>query len=164
MDFLPNWNLMHIKDVQINDGNDYNRLLTDPTFWNNLKYDKVLIFQHDSMILREGVEEFLDYSYVGAPWKSDAPWAMPDRRGGNGGISVRDVRAHQRLLSHQRWSHNQGNEDVFFSKNLTHVAPYEVCAKFGVETEFKLGTFSYHAIDKHLTPDECNQIMTQYDT
>jgi len=162
MDYLPNWNLMHISDVPIKNGHDYNALMTDYQFWANLRYDKVLIFQHDSMILREGIEEFLDYSYVGSPWKADAPWNTKDRRGGNGGFSIRDVKEHVKILSRLRYSPNQGNEDVFYSQNLTNVAPYEVCVKFGVETEFKLGALGYHAIDKHLTENECSQIINQY--
>lgn len=162
MDFLPGWNLKHIHDVKINSGHDYNRLLTDHLFWERLPYDKVLIFQHDSMMLKEIPDDMLQYSYVGAPWFPNAPWATPDRRGGNGGISIRDVKAHIELTANRRWTPNEGNEDVWFSHNLPNVAPYEICSKFGVETEFKLGTCTYHAIDKHLTREQCEQIKTQY--
>jgi hypothetical protein len=163
MDYLPGWNLKHIKDVNISNGGDYNKLLTDYEFWSNLHFDKILFFQHDSGILRTFDDDFLDYSYVGSPWKADAPWNTKDRRGGNGGISVRDVKEHRKLLSHKHWTPNQGNEDVFYSHNLPNVAPYEICVKFGVETEFKLGTFCHHAIDKHLTSEQCNHILNQYE-
>ena len=163
MAFLPGWDLKHINSESITNGHDYNKILTDYQFWAGLPYDKVLIFQHDSMILRPLDEEFLDYSYVGAPWKADAPWARKDRSGGNGGISIRDVKDHIKLLSTRHYNPSRdGNEDVFFTHNLPNVAPYEICSKFGVETEFKLGTFSYHAIEKYLTGDECYQIKTQY--
>ena len=163
MDFLPGWDLRKIDNIPISSGHDYNRLLTNPSFWSVLPYDKVLIFQHDSMILKEIPEEFLEYDFVGAPWKSDAPWNTPDRRGGNGGISIRDVEAHKLLLSNYPFQPINGNEDVWYSHNLKNVAPYEICSKFGVETEFKLGTCTYHAIQKHLTNDQCNQIITQYE-
>ena len=163
MDFLPDWDLKQINDIPINNGHDYNRVLTDYQFWANLQYDKVLIFQHDSMMLKKIPDEFLNYSYVGAPWKANAPWNTTDRRGGNGGISIRDVKAHRLFTSNNHYNPSKGNEDVWFSNNLPNVAPYEICCKFGVETEFKLDTCTYHAIDKHLTKDEYNQIRTQYE-
>jgi hypothetical protein len=164
MAFLPGWNLLWFSEHKINDGNDYNKILTDYKFWSELDYDKVLIFQHDSMLLKEIPESMLKYDYVGAPWKKSAPWARKDRAGGNGGLSIRDVNAHRMLLSHTHWNSRYGNEDVFFSNKLHNVAPFDVCSKFSVETEFKLGTVGYHAIDKHLTKDECNQIKTQYES
>jgi hypothetical protein len=54
------------------------------------------------------------------------------------------------------------NEDVFFSCFVKEVAPREVCEKFACETEFRLGTFGYHAIDEWLTAEECKQIKEQY--
>ena len=163
MDFLPDWDLKHISNLRINSASDYNRILTDYLFWEKLDYEKAFIFQHDSMMLKEIPDYMLEYSYVGAPWKADAPWNTPDRRGGNGGISIRDVEAHRLLTTVQRYNPSLMNEDVWFSHNLPNVAPYEICSKFGVETEFKLGTCTYHAIDNHLTPEQCNQIITQYE-
>lgn len=164
MSFLEGWDLVHISDVDIKNGSDYNKLITSYAFWDNLHYDKILIFQHDSMILRAGAEDFLDYSYVGAPWEAKAPWNTKDRRGGNGGISIRDVKDHKTLVSQKLYDQNKhGNEDVFFSHYLHNVAPYNVCVNFSVETEYKLGTLAYHAIDKYLTKDQCHNIITQYD-
>ena len=162
MAFLPGWDHLWFNRYSINDANDYNIILTDYQFWANLDYDKVLIFQHDSMMLKEIPENMLNYSYVGAPWYDGAPWANKDRSGGNGGLSIRDVNAHKMLLSTRHWNSKEGNEDVFFSHHLKNVAPYEVCSKFSVETEFKLGTVGYHAIDKYLSENECKQIKTQY--
>lgn len=161
--YLPDFDLKWYKDYDIKTPYDYNHILTDYSFWASLEYDKVLIFQHDSMILRELDEDFYNYSYIGAPWRKEAPWARKDRAGGNGGISLRDVKEHVKLLSHTHYNSGMGNEDVFFTHNLPNVAPYEVCARFGVETEYKLGTCTYHAIEKHLTGEECFQIKKQYE-
>ena len=163
MDFLPGWDLKKFHDYKIDNGNDYNLILTDYQFWANLNYDKVLIFQHDSMLLRGLDENMLDYSYIGAPWKASAPWARVDRAGGNGGLSIRDVNAHRTFLRRNHYDARFGNEDVWFTHNLENVAPYEICSKFSVETEFKLGTVGYHQIEAHLKLDECNQIKTQYE-
>jgi hypothetical protein len=163
MKFLPGWDLLNFNRYDIKNGEDYNKILTSYKFWANLKYDVALVFQHDSMLLKEIPESMLKYDYVGAPWFDGAPWARKDRAGGNGGLSLRSVNAHRMLLSHTHWNNRYGNEDVFFSNKLHNVAPFNVCSKFSVETEFKLGTVGYHAIDKHLTKDECEKIKNQYE-
>ena len=162
MKYLPGWDLEWIKDVPIQNGHDYNRYLTSFEFWNRFSEDKILIFQHDSRLLKEIPDEFFEYSYVGAPWKQDAPWSRYDRAGGNGGISIRGVKAHKWILTNHWWNSSKGNEDVFYVHRLENVAPYEVCKRFSVETEFQLGTCAWHAIDKHLSLSECIKIKTQY--
>lgn len=164
MKFLPGWELIQLKKVCIKSRNDYNRLLTNYLFWAEFaEFKKVLIFQHDSEIFKPLDKEFLNYSYVGAPWFKGAKWETKDRRGGNGGLSIRDVESHYKLTKTLYFDANKYiNEDIYFSRNLPDVAPYEVCKKFSVETEFCLGTFGAHAIDKHLTKEQCEQIRNQY--
>jgi len=162
MDFLPGWECEHISDIKFETGSEYQYYLLSVNFWKRLKYDKVLFFQCDSEILREGIDEFMCYSYVGAPWKSSFPGNTSDRRGGNGGISIRDVSAHIEVLENKKRP-PKTNEDVWFSHNLSDVAPHEVCKRFSVESDFQLGSMCAHAIDKHLTIDQCLQVRTQYD-
>jgi hypothetical protein len=161
MDHLQGFDLIHYSDMIINSGHDYNNLIASPKFW-EIDYDKIVIFQHDSGILRNGIDEFLDWDYVGSPWKVTANWARIDRAGGNGGLSVRDVKAHQDLLKIKKYDAKYGNEDVFFTHNLQNVAPYSVCVKFGVETEYQLGTYGWHAIDKHMSLTDTFKIKMQY--
>ena len=160
MDKLPGWDLIHYDNMIINNGMDYNRIIADPQFW-EIDYDKVLIFQHDSGLLKKGADEFLDWDYVGAPWKASASWARHDRAGGNGGLSIRDVKAHRELLKVKQYDPGM-NEDVWFVHNLKNVAPFDVCQKFACETEYFLGTVGYHAIDKYLSLSQCIDIKTQY--
>ena len=163
MDYLPGWNLVHWDEAELRTAQDYNLLLTQQRFWKYfLKYDRVLIFQHDSGLLRKGIEEFLEWEYVGAPWKPEAPWARKDRKGGNGGLSIRCPKKSLNLIERFPYHPRMGNEDVYFSHYLERVAPYEVCRRFSVETVFELGTLAYHAIDKYLTPEQQKDIMNQY--
>jgi hypothetical protein len=158
--FLSNeWEVIHIKNIQINDIRDYNNLLTSKSFWLNIPYDNILIFQSDSMLLRNGIEEFLEYDYVGAPWKFQ-------NHGGNGGLSLRNKNAMIDILNKYPYNGYQ-NEDVYFSNvlnvmNKYKLAPREVCMKFSCETIFQLGTLGEHAIDKYLTEEECKLIRNQY--
>lgn len=146
-----------IKTIQ-----QYNEVLTSVEFWSKLlDYDKVLIFQHDSMLLRKGIQEFMGYDYVGAPWKFQD-------HGGNGGLSIRNPKAMLACIEKQPWNPKIGNEDVYFSNLLKDMpeyklAPREVCRKFSCESIFQLGTLGYHAIDKYLTDEEVIQIKTQYE-
>ena len=166
--YLPEWEVSH-ESPAIHNGHDYNRLLTGKDFWQRYaEYHRVLLFQHDSAILRYGIEEFLEYDYVGAPWRPDAPWGRADRRGGNGGFSIRNPRMMLAVLNKFNYNESQhGNEDVFFVHRLDRVggniAPLEVCSRFACETIFKLGTFGYHAVYNHVSELEFKQITQQYD-
>lgn len=158
--FIPkDWPVYWIKNEVINNQHDYNKLLTSKRFWRVMP-DKVLIFQHDSMLLRTGIEEFLEWDYVGAPWKFQ-------EHGGNGGLSIRDKKAMLHVIDSIEWSPQLGNEDVYFcnfliAQSASKLAPREVCEKFSCESIFKLGTLGYHAIDKYLTPEQVTQIKCQY--
>lgn len=151
--------IIHKVGVDINE-KYYNILLTSKAFWEALDYERVLIFQHDSGVLRKGIEEFLQWDYIGAPWKFQA-------HGGNGGLSIRNPKTMLEIISYTGYDQRVcGNEDVYFCNYMKalrrNLAPREVCEKFSVESIFKLGTWGYHAIEKHFSKQLCNQIKTQY--
>ena len=58
-------------------------LLTSVWFYEqiNATANKILIFQTDSCLLKEGIDKFIDYDYIGAPW------AHYNNEVGNGGFS-----------------------------------------------------------------------------
>ena len=168
MAHLDGWDLDVVSSHVIINSYDYNALLTAPFFWENyVDYERILIFQHDSMLMRSGIEEFLEWDYVGAPWFETAPWARKDRKGGNGGLSLRNPLAMLDCLRSFNYNSAAGNEDVFYVHNLDRcgwkVAPFEVCERFSCETIFTLKTIGWHQIDKHLTPDQISEIKHQYD-
>lgn len=159
MKFLPDYTKLYvINDVPVSNIEDYNKLLTSVEFWHGIKEENILIFQSDSALLRTGIEEFYQWSYVGAPWKFQY-------NGGNGGLSFRKKSAMLYVLEH--FNRKEGvNEDIFFcnclqacSKNL---APRSVCLQFSCETIYQKGTLGYHAIEKYLSTEEINQIKNQY--
>lgn len=144
----------------INNLPDYNRLLTSIDFW-EFEDDEVLIFQADSMLLRDGIEEFYGYDFIGAPIKNIAFPAM------NGGLSLRSQSAMIKCINHRPWNPSLGNEDIYFCHVLQEIGGSlpgkEVASKFSVETIFNLGSLGYHACDKYLTVEQVKQIKTQYD-
>lgn len=141
--------------------NAYNKLLVSPGFWQYLaeKYpSRVLLFQHDSLLLRDGVESFLRYDYVGAPWKFQD-------YGGNGGLSLRNPTKMLDVI--KKFSCPAGmNEDVFFSNHLLQVggrlASRETCSRFSVESIFQLDTMGLHDVEEWLSDQEVEQIYNQY--
>lgn len=154
-------NYVWYKDDTINSISDYNKLLTSVEFWEKFAEEKVLIIQHDSGILREGIEEYLQYDFIGAPIKHiDFPCM-------NGGLSLRSTEAMIRCIKDTPYnSAIHGNEDIYFCKQLQklggNLPTKEVAQSFSVETIYGLGSLGYHAMDKYLTKQQCETILNQY--
>lgn len=139
----------------------YNKTLTDIRFWESLPFDKVLIFQQDSGLLREGIEEFYEYDFVGAPLYHIPFPCM------NGGLSIRDRQAMISCIKDTPYNPNiHGNEDIYFCKQLQKIGgklpTKEKARLFSVETIYGLGSLGYHAIEKWHTPEKCETILNQY--
>jgi len=142
---------------------DYNFLFASADFYDNfLDYDRILVCHQDSGLLREGIEEFLEWDYIGAPWKFQ-------QHGGNGGLSLRNPRVMKSICKIFTYTRSQGNEDVFFSNimkqhNIGKLAPREECSKFSCETIFQLGTLGYHGIELYSKnqPHTVDEILNQY--
>lgn len=167
MAFLPGWDLRKIDNIKISNGHDYNRILTNPSFWSVLPYDKVLIFQHDSLLLREGIDEFLEYDFIGAPIDPVRNFPFPAM---NGGLSLRTPKAmieclDKKHISTTRYANH--NEDIYFSYICNglgfNIPDFETARMFSVETIYGLGSLGLHQIDSYLTKEQCQQIRTQYE-
>jgi hypothetical protein len=173
--------IITILENEINNAFDYSELLTNINFWKNLNCDKVLIFQSDSGLLSSGIERFEVYDWVGAPWKEsglknhineislaysdreymnfDEPWFS----GSNGGLSIRSVGKMIECIEKYPWIGY--NEDIYFCTCLLKLGANmsrEINYKFSVETEYRLGSIGYHAIDKWLSESEVYKIKNQY--
>ena len=60
---MKKWGNIHFEKMGVDNITkiEYNNLLKSSDFWKRVKGDKVLIFQSDAILLREGIEEFLKY-------------------------------------------------------------------------------------------------------
>ena len=61
--FIPkSWDVLHIQPpyaggiYYIKTPRVYNSILTNPNFWRGARYDRVLIFQQDTGLLKDGIE------------------------------------------------------------------------------------------------------------
>jgi len=153
--YLPNdWEIIHIKPpyengiYSLRSASDYNRVLTNPSFWRGCTFDRVLIFQHDSGLLRDGIEEFLEWDFIGS-WIDHIPGCM------NGGLSIRNPKLMHDICVNTPYKGMalHGNEDIYFCNEMRKLGiempDKETCNKFAVETEFALGSVGYHAINKY---------------
>ena len=119
----------------------YSRLLTSPFFYEPfLAFDYILIYQLDAFVFYDALEYFcrLDYDYIGAAWSiSWSGFKAP--RVGNGGFSLRKVKACYNLLRKNFLPAKNLLEDAFFaicgaSDELDfHIAPVEVADLFSME-------------------------------
>lgn len=136
---------------------EYNALLTSTSFWEKIPHEKILIFQHDSGLLKPGIEEFLEWDYVGSP--------IPNTHTQNGGLSIRSKSVMLNILQDNKRQGHQ-HEDTFFCsyiKKYGKLAPPDVSKKFSCEMSFRLGTLGYHAIDRYMNKHQCNLVRRQYE-
>ena len=74
-----------------------------PTFYDNIPTETFLIFQTDSIILRENkdkIYDFIKYDYVGAPWPKTMD-ILGKMEVGNGGLSLRKKSKMVELLQYK---------------------------------------------------------------
>lgn len=129
VDGIDNVELHHI-DYDYMGLYDYDAVFRTTDFWKTITSDNILIFQADTILLKSGIDEFLDYSYVGAPW-------LKPKEGkyvGNGGLSIRNK---QKMIDIIETYPNDSyfKEDIYFIKYLNNedIAPIEVAQQFAVE-------------------------------
>lgn len=137
------------------DRNSYSSLLSSESFWTQIPHEKILIFQHDSMLLRHGIEEFMQWDWIGAP------------SGGhyNGGLSLRSRSKTLEVIKSNKY---QGeSEDMYFHHGMYHirarVAPKHAASNFCCEKYFRLGTLGYHGIHYFHSAEKIKLIKNQYD-
>eukprot|EP01041_Mallomonas_annulata_P002504 gene2504-4865_t len=124
----------------VNDQSSYNRVVKSVSFWSSLAAiaDRVLIFQTDSVMLRSGIDEFLSYDYIGAPWSTNPKdpntlWIRRIQRHkgllggvGNGGFSLRNPRAMLNIVSTKMKKGDNSFEDTFFIYNMANNMNYKL--------------------------------------
>jgi hypothetical protein len=135
---------------------EYNDILLTSDFWKQVKGTKALIFQTDSLLLRGGIDEFLEYDYVGAPWRKpkENQWV------GNGGLSLRTVSkmieiCENNPVTEQIW------EDIYFMKYMKGigVADIETAMRFSMEDVFSPNPLGVHNPIRHIGPEQLKKVL-----
>jgi len=143
--------------------NDYNDYLLTSKFWNALNGDKIFIYQEDSIIFKDNINDFLEYDYIGAPFSkscNDTPNSV-----GNGGLSIRTKSKMLEIINKYNIKNVKFNtstlayinmvklrqppEDVYFSKcmqdnNIGIVADWDTAYIFSSESEYNPNSSAGH--------------------
>jgi hypothetical protein len=144
LSITKNWN--NVSLVNLGKDNltkrEYNDMMMTTDFWNKVKGKKILSFQNDSILLKGGIDQFLKYDYIGAPWVKPKEGYFV----GNGGLSLRNK---DKMIEICKLNNDKSNiplEDIFFVKNLKGegVADIETAYNFSMED-----IFSEHAMGLH---------------
>lgn len=129
---------------------EYNQMMKNYNFYESLKAKKVLIFQTDSLMLKSGIDRFMQNDYIGAPWPRS-------HEVGNGGFSLRSVPVMMEacLYSRNSTNHLQGEDRVFgyYIRRHHHIAPFEEAYAFSREIpafELNYTTAEGEIFDGHL--------------
>ena len=132
--FLHDWigvSLVTLPNM-IQNPQDYSRLLTNASFWEQLDGSRhVLIFQIDTLFRNKFDEQFFHYEYVGAPWPH-VP-TVNNRHVGNGGLSLRLVSTMIDIC--KKIPYKGEPEDVYFANNvgIDMIPPAQMAATFSIE-------------------------------
>jgi len=164
---VRDWGDVHIVTMAQNNltSFDYNRVKKTAEMWEIARGKTILWFESDCLLRRPGIEKFMLYDYVGAPWSSE--WAFSERvRVGNGGLSLRKRDAMLDISRHGN-SHNGViyPEDVFFCINMYlerdryHVAPVDIAREFAVETMDHPDPLGIHKIWQYLPAERVKELL-----
>jgi hypothetical protein len=134
----------------------YNMMFCTPKFWSDLlsmKCKHALIFQNDTLLLKDNIDDFLEYDYVGAPWFVKFYGILEV---GNGGLSLRNVQkmiditsqCPRYIPSEKGGTMYLDHEDIYFAfwclmKNYKIPTPKKA-KEFSVETVYYNDTCGLH--------------------
>jgi hypothetical protein len=147
--------------------NDYNNIMLNISFWKLFtKYTHILIFNSDTMIYRNGINSFLQYDYIGAPWSNTHNILV----GGTGGLSLRNINAMiyclqnknkviipDNILSNKNIiKYDTYFEDIFYSYAMNQfnykVADEKTASLFSIEESMhNIQTFGSYQLNKYNT-------------
>jgi hypothetical protein len=155
---------------------DINRMMKDCTLWTHLKsmgYKHSLIIQDDGMIFRGGIEDFLQYEYVGAPWpeQSFMREAGVMNPVGNGGLSLRNIEAMIRITHYECEEKNAlyfNNrmvipEDVYFAK-FAKTPSVDVANRFSFEMVYDGNAIGFHKPWPYIKADLISKYFMQLES
>jgi hypothetical protein len=142
---------------------EYSKFLASKDFWDLLCGEKILIYQEDSFIFKENINDFLEFDFIGAPFpktENDTPNSV-----GNGGLSLRSKSIMKEVintitmdgtnfedstLNYMTMTNSYiPPEDVYFSKNMQElkigkVADWKQAFQFSSERIYNPDSFAGH--------------------
>jgi len=167
-----NWGTVHIEALPVSnlDTRAYNQLKKNTDFWQRIRGEHVLWIEPDCLLRRPGLERFLSFDYVGAPWHERLA-VSPYCRVGNGGLSLRRVTAMREIAAQANPEFELiGPEDVFFCVNMQlanaqrpgefKLPVAEEAAGFAVESIYAPDPVGLHKIWAYLDESQIRALLS----
>lgn len=162
---------IYLLDVDNLTDNQYNSIKKSPDFWRYLLAENILWLEPDCLICRPGIDAFLGYDFIGAPWHP-AIAASPGCRVGNGGLSFRKRSAMIKVAENANVDNNVIlTEDLFFATNMhmanqlnpdTFTLPTtEIARTFSVESVFYPEPLGMHKSWRYLQHHDLEDIISK---
>jgi len=144
---------------------EYNKLFFTKAFYDNIPTEMFLVFQTDSIIIKENahkINDFMEYDYVGAPFV-EMDWNKNTDKIGNGGLSLRRKSKMLEVLDKCEIQKDVP-EDIYFGalfcdKVKLHKPSYEKSKSFSVEQVYFDSPFGIH---KSWIFDDLAQLNKKY--
>ena len=153
---VVHWPALDIKKFHID---VYNEILKSKDFWKSVESKKTLIIQDDGILLRSGIDKFLDYDYIGASWVDNVAneyikTYINEDLVGNGGFSLRTtdlmIKVCELFEKDKGW---------LFYKNITQI-PEDVYFAYGLKqmqkTNDKIIMPNYNKGTEFASEEVCN--------
>jgi hypothetical protein len=164
-EIVKDWGYVHLFTLDFANltRRQFRNLRKTAAFWREIPGENLLCFEVDSILCRPGIDEFLGYDYVGAPWHEYFS-PSPRVRVGNGGLSLRR-RSTMIEICEPIIVDRIESEDCFFAIHLQlnadryKVAPVDVARRFSVETMYHPSPLGFHKAWDYLTESEFQSIL-----
>lgn len=161
-------NYQNIEFINLNvskiDIEGYNQILLSKNFHERIPTDKFLVFQTDAVTFKPLDKKFLEYDYIGAPWKKELHEEYKAEVG-NGGLSIRSKAAMLKIISQNIPRIKNQPEDLYLAQILKkqnfNVAPYDIALEFATEDVFNMQTFGCHKSWELIKFIELKQLLSQ---
>lgn len=147
----PNINLLKLDLSEIN-LYIYDDILLSENFWNIIHSENILIFQLDSTLLKAGIDEFLNWDYIGAPWTKPKEKKLV----GNGGLSFRKKSVMLDIIKKYKQD-KYIKEDIFFCKYISKLPTVETASKFSVEDVYYDNPLGIH--QPKIDPEKLKELL-----
>jgi hypothetical protein len=149
----------------------YNNILKSPDFWKSIDADKTLIIQDDGVLLKPGIDRFMEYDYIGASWVDNVNNEYIKKNitadlVGNGGFSLRTndymIQICEKFQKEKTWlfykNMTQMPEDVYFIYGLKKLADaklptYQTGTEFASEEICNMNSIGIHKMWAYHMPD-----------
>ena len=142
---------------------DYNKLMVKSDFWNSFNGNKLLLYNELSMVLGNNIDDFMDYDFIGAPWKQEVNLKCV----GNGSFSIRNKKIMLEIIEKYKPRETEYSsvtdimnhilllddynppEDVYFTTNMIKynigkIPDKDIAKTFSVESVFYEYPFGFH--------------------